>query len=148
MLHGQRSPKKKRKMNIIMILGKDQKRRPRGFLRTIWVGPFPKSLHIFRKLGPNSSLFKTGWIARKSPTTRGGHESPKYITSRDGLKSTKIYCFTDWAEKIMLLHHKDQAKKSTTFFIKALEPLSVEGILHSKGELGHWVTRPTSQPPT
>lgn len=71
-------------------------------------------------------------------------------TSREeeGLKSTKIYCFTDWTENTMLLHHKDQAKKSTTFFIKAQEPLSIESILHSKGKLGHWVTRPTFQPPT
>ena len=123
MLHGLRSPKKKRKMNIIMILGKVQKRRPRGFLGTIWVGPFPKSLHIFRKLGPNSSLYKTGWIARKSLTTRGGHESPKYFTSwvEMGLKARKFIasrigpkrpCFSTTKIRLRSLQHFSSKPKS------------------------------------
>ena len=108
-----------------------------------------KSSH-FQKIRPELITIQNRLNSPKIPHNTRWAWKPKihHQLSRDGLKSTKIYCFTDWAEKTMLLHHKDQAKKSTTFFIKALEPLSVEGILHSKGELGHWVTRPTSQPPT
>ena len=106
-----------------------------------------KSSH-FQKIRPEFITIQNRLNSSKIPHNTSWAWKPQIHHEKRWLKSTKIYCFTDWAKKTMLLHHKDQAKKSTTFFIKAQDPLSIEAILHSKGELGHWVTRPTFQPLT